>query len=222
MDSREKSPAPPYIAYKTLRNFLDRFKQGTPSRIDVSVMSSMSGAARSQVTTALKFLGLTDNSGVPTDTMNRLVKSQGDDWKKNLKEVLATTYPNLFRDGFSLQTTTAKHLREEFEKTSATGETLDRCIAFFTAAAKDAGIQLSPYLKEGRKPRVNGTVKSRKAPSAHEADDRGGDDSDSRSETKTWEELLLDKFPTFDPSWPDEVKTKWFEGFDKLMKSREA
>jgi len=28
---------------------------------------------------------------------------------------------------------------------------------------------------------------------------------------------LLTKFPTFDPAWPDEVKLKWFEAFDKLL-----
>ncbi len=25
------------------------------------------------------------------------------------------------------------------------------------------------------------------------------------------------KFPTFDPTWYDEVKLKWFEAFDKLL-----
>jgi hypothetical protein len=29
---------------------------------------------------------------------------------------------------------------------------------------------------------------------------------------------LLGKFPSFDPGWPDDIKKKWFEGFDRLMK----
>ena len=29
--------------------------------------------------------------------------------------------------------------------------------------------------------------------------------------------MLLSKFPSFDPSWPDDVKAKWFEGFDRLL-----
>lgn len=222
MEAKDKAPVPPYIAYKTFRNFLDRFRQGTPSRIDVSVMGGMSGAARSQVTTTLKFLGLTDNGGVPTEAMNRLVKSEGDEWKQGLKELLRKYYPDLFREGFNLQTTTAKHLREEFEKTAATGETLGRCIAFFTAAAKDAGIPLSPYLKEGRKQRNNGAPKPRKA-STEKGEILEFDlDDDTTEQPKTWEEMLLEKFPTFDPSWPDDVKSKWFEGFDRLMKIRGA
>jgi hypothetical protein len=32
------------------------------------------------------------------------------------------------------------------------------------------------------------------------------------------DKLLLDKFPGFDPAWPDEVKLKWFAAFDELLK----
>ena len=34
----------------------------------------------------------------------------------------------------------------------------------------------------------------------------------------SWDKLLLNKFPQFDPSWPDEVKLKWFSAFDELMR----
>jgi hypothetical protein len=33
----------------------------------------------------------------------------------------------------------------------------------------------------------------------------------------SWDKMLLAKFPTFDPTWTDEVKLKWFEAFDKLL-----
>jgi hypothetical protein len=33
-------------------------------------------------------------------------------------------------------------------------------------------------------------------------------------------EMLLSKFPQFDPAWPDEVKLKWFDAFDRLLKGR--
>ena len=32
----------------------------------------------------------------------------------------------------------------------------------------------------------------------------------------SWHSALLAKFPAFDPSWPDNVKAKWFETFEKL------
>ena len=32
-----------------------------------------------------------------------------------------------------------------------------------------------------------------------------------------WTDLLLAKFPEFDPTWTDDVKLKWFDAFDRLM-----
>jgi len=34
-----------------------------------------------------------------------------------------------------------------------------------------------------------------------------------------WNQLLLSKFPSFDPGWPPEVQAKWFDSFEKLMKT---
>ncbi len=33
-----------------------------------------------------------------------------------------------------------------------------------------------------------------------------------------WAQMLLSKFPSFDPNWSDEVKAKWFDGFHRLMR----
>ena len=32
------------------------------------------------------------------------------------------------------------------------------------------------------------------------------------------DKLLIDKFPTLDPNWPDELKSKWFSAFNELLK----
>ena len=71
METAEKKPVPPYVAYKTLSNFVDRFKQGLPGRIDRGLMGSMSGAAQSQVTTALRYLGMISENGLPTQVMRQ-------------------------------------------------------------------------------------------------------------------------------------------------------
>ncbi len=73
MDTPERKAAtPPYVAYKTLSNFLDRFKQGLPGRIDRGLMGSMSGAAQSQVTTALRFLGMISENNIPYPIMEAI------------------------------------------------------------------------------------------------------------------------------------------------------
>lgn len=47
--------------------------------------------------------------------------------------------------------------------------------------------------------------------------DKGKDNSARRADPN-WAEQLLAKFPQFDPAWPDDVKSKWFDAFDRLMK----
>ena len=33
---------------------------------------------------------------------------------------------------------------------------------------------------------------------------------------------LLDKFPELDPSWPDDIKAKWFASFEQFMKAAKS
>ncbi|MDR3772766.1 MAG: DUF5343 domain-containing protein [Terracidiphilus sp.] len=152
----KKKPAPPYVAYKTLRNFLDRFKQGLPGRIDRGLMGSMSGAAQSQVITALRFLGMISENGLPTKLMQRYATGEEEDRRAALFEMLMGAYPFLFDTSeFSIKSATASQLREAMEaNTSATGETLARCIAFVKDAAQDAGFSVSQFIlqKKGRAP----------------------------------------------------------------------
>jgi hypothetical protein len=154
METQEKKQAaPPYVAYKTLSNFLDRFKQGVPGRIDRGLMGSMSGAAQSQVTTALRYLGMISENGIPQERMRRYVNGEESERRGVLKEILEDSYPFIFKGDFDLATATASMLRENLEtNTSATGETLSRCIAFLKDAAAGAGIPVSRYIvqKKGR------------------------------------------------------------------------
>lgn len=145
--SEKKAAAPPYVAYKTLANFLDRFKQGLPGRIDRGLMGSMSGAAQSQVTTALRFLGMISENNIPQPIMRRYVSGEEADRKAALREALEKSYPFIFSGQFDISTATAHMLRENFAaNTSASGETISRCIAFLKDAAADAGIEVSPYI----------------------------------------------------------------------------
>jgi hypothetical protein len=42
--------------------------------------------------------------------------------------------------------------------------------------------------------------------------------ADSIPPQVAWWELVLAKFPTFDPTWSEDVKLKWFEAFDTLLR----
>lgn len=164
MDAHEKKVAtPPYVSYKTLSNFLDRFKQGLPGRIDRGLMGSMSGAAQSQVTTALRFLGMISENNLPQPIMKRYVDGDERERKSALREMLQKSYPFIFGDGFDISSATAQMLRENFaNNTSATGETISRCMAFLKDAAKDAGIEVSKFILQ-KSTRSGGSGKKKSA-----------------------------------------------------------
>src|ERR1043165_4142356 len=220
-----KQAIPPYLSHKTFNNFLEGLSKGIPSRIDRSVMASLSRTAQAHLLHALKYLNLIDAEGVPTETLNQLATAQGADKQKILKEMLITAYPFVFKGSVDLERCTSKQIEEAFASTGASSETLRKTLSFFLATAKQAGLTLSPHIKRARRPRGTGTRARRSVTSgAGTSTSAGADEVDDytpppRPSTKTKWELLLEKFPTFDPAWPDEIKGKWFEAFDKLSHS---
>jgi hypothetical protein len=214
------SHVPPYAPYRSFRNFIDGLKQGIPSRIDRSVMPSMSGALQSQLTATLRYLELITPSGVPTPALAVLVNSEGAERSKVLRQLLHSAYPFIFdKDKFDLMGATPRMLEEQFAHAGASGGTVYKCINFFLAAAREAQFEISPHLKSGRGVRSSRT-RQRSARNSSDSSINGGEgavDFNEGSEL-TWDQMLLSKFPSFDPAWPDEVKIKWFDGFHRLMR----
>ena len=59
---------PPYISYRTFRNFLEGLQQGIPARIDRSYWGDrFSGSTGTQLLSGLRFLGLIDAGSTPTN-----------------------------------------------------------------------------------------------------------------------------------------------------------
>ena len=219
MDRPDEKPAtPPVVAYKTLKNFLRGLSAAMPARIDKSVMTSMSGGTQSQLLHALKALGCISGPGVPTERLRRMVKTDTSEYSAALREAMQETYP--FLPETDLSTVTMQQLREHFES-MANGDTVRKCLTFFIPAAKDAGYTLSPYVREpGKRSSPNGSKpKSRTTRSAlpKEPPPPQTDQREHHRKPSSWHQALLDKFPAFDPAWPEEVQKKWFESFANLM-----
>jgi Family of unknown function (DUF5343) len=222
---------PPYVSYKTLRNYLDSLGQAVPGRIDRSVLNNMSGGTQNQLLAALRALNLIDDRGVPQDALTRLVNSEGAERQRALADVLRNTYPYLFSaaGGFDLATASPKHFGEQFQASGATGETARKCQVFFLAAAQDAGIAVSPHIAKparqtiDRKPQRRPRQRNSGAIPPRESNTGSGDSGTAPEPAPLgWAQMLLTKFPSFDPQWPDEVKEKWFDGFDRLMAMGES
>jgi hypothetical protein len=224
-----KKPTPPYVPYKTLKNFLEKFKQTVPGRIDRDLMGSMSGAAQSQVTSALKYLKFISENNIPSDAMKSFVVLEGEERKRALEAVLTTSYKFIFADGFNLRTATASMLREAFEKnTGASGETVDRCIAFFKDAAAEAGIEVSKFIlqKKPRTPasRKKGTRKAEKlaeiqgahaAPVAHHAQDHKPPEIAAQGSLLLWG--LFQRLPKPNTAWPKHERDQWVETLKNVL-----
>jgi hypothetical protein len=219
----QKSVAvPPYLSYKTFNTFIEGLKVGIPTRIDRTVLSSMSGAVQAQLMAALRYLGLVTQHSVTQEKLAQLVNSEGPERQRVLTELFRGAYPFIF-EGFDLQRATTGEIEEAFRKVGASGETIRKCVAFFLAGAKAAGIPVSPHIKTSRVSRTaSPRLKKAIAINANGSDPRVPDEDPvvpQQPSTTSWSQMLLAKFPSFDPAWPDEVKTKWFESFDRLMKS---
>jgi hypothetical protein len=188
----------------------------------------MSGAAQSSLVNTLKTLGLISNDGIPTEALAHIVKLQGVERQKILNGIITTSYPFLFDGRIDVKNATVRLLEEQFNEAGASGDTQKKCISFFLAIAKEAGVPLSTYLSKyskGGKGSGGGARPRRIVPPPgrnNRQDTPPHGDPVYEGPPKTWAQMLLSKFPELDPAWPDDVKAKWFDSFKELMSMRRA
>ena len=221
--ARDKKSLQPYVSYRTFRNFIDGLQMGMPSRIDRSYWGDrFSGSNGTQLMTGLRFLGLIDNDGIPQTRLRQLVSARGTQRAETLKQIAYTAFSFLAERSLDPHVASYSQLEEAFYNTyQVTGDVARKCIKFFVNLESDAGIILSPFImKKSKTARADmvrkkmpkkpdaGTIQNAAAPTA----------VSSIPNQIAWYEMILAKFPTFDPAWSDEVKLKWFEAFDALLK----
>jgi Family of unknown function (DUF5343) len=219
----------PYVGFPTYKNMLSGFKENAlPDRIDRSVLGKFSGIVGGQLLATLRFFDLIDQAGHPKPTLRVLVDAYGrEEWSSVLAQHVRSAYSPLL--SLKLESVSPAQFHETFRRSYAgEGDTSRKSISFFLSAAADAKIPISSYLLKNKKPRNGATKrKVKNAPSKPEAE-QGSNNSKSKDfkppppppaddTSKTIATQLLEKFPTFDPTWPDPIKTKWFEGYERLL-----
>jgi hypothetical protein len=213
---------PPYVSYRTFQNFLEGLQHGVPARIDRSYWSDrLSGSTGTQLMSALRFLRLIDANNVPTSQLKLLAQASGDQRAEVLKQVATEAFSFLMHGTLDLQSSTYAQLQEAFDNTFELTDGVSRkCVKFFVEMANAAGIPLSPFISK-RLRSVRGSSGTKIVPKKIEG--RANRKAAVPQQTEEvpfqtpWDRMLLAKFPTFDPTWTDEVKLKWFEAFDKLL-----
>jgi hypothetical protein len=219
---KSRKPIPPYISYRSFRNFIDGLQLGIPARIDRSYWGDRySGSTGTQLMAALRFLGLIDNTGSPLTRMRQLVSAKGAQKSEALRQIGLSAFSALLEKSLDPQLATYSQLEEAFYSTyQVSGDVARKCIKFFISLESDAGVVLSPYIMKKSKPtraaggRKQNTAKTSARTNRNVPVPPAPDPIPTRA---NWHEMVLTKFPTFDPAWSDDVKIKWFEAFDSLL-----
>jgi hypothetical protein len=161
MGNNEQKPTVAYAPFKTFLSAIETLEQGVPQRIDSSIWPSYSGAIRSQLLGAFRFLGLVDESSKPTQRLKQLVED-----KTNRKDALCKTlvdgYPELV--SMNLTTATPRQFEEAMRSYGVQGDTLVKATSFFLQAAKYSELPISALLLE-RKPRGTAIRRQKRAQS---------------------------------------------------------
>jgi len=217
---------PPYISYRTYRNFISRLQQQIPARIDRSYWGdTLSGSTGTQLMTALRFLALIDNNGKPSERLRLLVSAKGAQQIEILREIAMESYGFVLHGSLDIQNATYAQLEEVFhDNFQLTPAVCRKCIKFFVSLATDARLTLSPFMtKRFRRSYasdgITGTKNTIKKVKAKANQNLVIPYHPEKvPEDVSWHSMLLAKFPTFDPSWGEEVKAKWFTAFGELLK----
>jgi hypothetical protein len=207
--ARDKGPRPPYVTYATWTRVLEDVRERKPTQLDGSYFRELGLSDSTGVTVkqALWFLGLVEGEGIPTEDLLELAGSEGDDRKRLIKQILDAAYGPVV-GGVDLEHATMGHLLDAFKRAGAEGNVGHKCVTFFLALAKDAGMKLSSSLLT--KSRVGASQR-------REIDMTGGGRGLSgvqrgRSPRRTGgggPGQLASKLPAFDPGWPKEVRDEW-------------
>jgi hypothetical protein len=225
---------PPYISYRTFYNFIESLRQRVPSRIDRSFWGDMlSGSTGTQLMAALRFLDLIDENGRPTKRLEPLVASGGEQRLKALHDIATNSFNFVLNGELDPQNATYSELEEIFnDKFQLTGQLSRKCLKFFIELSNNAGITLSPFITKKfrtgqfptssklvtKKPTGGTKLITKSTYGRIKRNSPVQNGLDNNSFHNSLDKILLEKFPTFDPSWPDEVKVHWFSAFDELMR----
>lgn len=160
--------APPYFPFRSLTNLLVRMEtEDIPRRLDRGYLSNMAGGSIAQFLTGLRSLGLIDSEERPRPELVELVKA-GDQRPQLIADLIQAKYPWAIELGEAKAT--HQELEEAFRARGPSGSTLRKAVAFYLAAARYAGLPLSPFFKETR-PGGDGAAASRRAGSRRKKKD---------------------------------------------------
>ncbi|HEX8918469.1 MAG TPA: DUF5343 domain-containing protein [Chloroflexota bacterium] len=191
----------PYAPIVALREFFERMRDmSPPARIDRRFIQKMNVASNNEwaLLSALKFLGVVDERGVPTHAY-RLLQTT-DRFQDTLAHLVRQSYADLFASGIHRRGT--DELRDYFRLTSSPSQARN-ATRFFREVCALAGMEGDQIEGADRSDRPSG----RRAEPESGTLDRVGENAPASNEWKSVDELvaakirLIDKLPAARDEW---------------------
>ena len=145
----EKIAKPPYTSYRSFMTLMNELRDHDvmPAAVDRSYLSKRSGSEQSALISTLKWFRLVDEAGTPTPLLEEYIAADEERAKSLLKAMVETSYGSITDGTFNLRSATTSQLADRFRQFEISGSTLNKSVTFFLAAAKEAGIVVSPHAK---------------------------------------------------------------------------
>jgi len=178
----------------------------------------MSGGNQSALLAALKWFELIDDVGAHGERLEDFVKAP--EPGAVLRKMLPQAYKFMSDGSIQIDRATGSQVEEKFRDYGLTGSTIVKAMAFFISACKEAGTPLSAHIKLPKVVRTQGGSKPRKGRGQAAADGAEGEAEEGAEkppQARTPAAALMDKFPTFDPSWTEKIQEQWFAAFGKMQ-----
>lgn len=144
MQREERGPVlPPYGPTQGTIQALQLLQKQSPSKVDEGFLKSQGIAPRNEykVVGALRFLGLIDGDGRPTERAH-LLKTRGATFTLNLQEIVRDAYGDLFREVRPREASQEAVYNYFVAKARLGGEMATKATRFFRSLCQWAGMPL--------------------------------------------------------------------------------
>lgn len=219
-ESTTTTKSPPYIAFKTFLNFLDRLNEGgVPGRIDRTYWGKfLNGTVGAQLMSALRSLELIDDGNAPRPILKELANPNN---RKHGLDMLWRRAYGPIVERVSLENATWGLLEDAFRETyGIKGGTTRKVIAFFINGLEYIGVPVSPFIGQIRKtpgPRRGSTRrKVAVTPQAPASTASFAPPVDGRLHKAV--QGFIDDIPSTGQPWSDEQIDKWLASFGVILK----
>ncbi|ADP70888.1 hypothetical protein Rvan_1638 [Rhodomicrobium vannielii ATCC 17100] len=228
MPVTSEKPAP-YAPHSSIVELIERYRnRGLPSPVtaDVLLRAGISQSLVSRTLYALQVLDLIDEQGAPTKTFEGLRLAPEAEYKQRLSQWLQSAYADVLKFVDPADDDETK-IRDAFRSYQPVGQQA-RMITLFLGLLAAAGMVAE---KRGSQPRRPSSPPQKSQRASNGTSQTSKPSPENKKETVTasptphqqtshddsYEKLLLEKFPAFDPSWTEDLKKAWFEGFKQFQ-----